>query len=66
MVLDLIDFSNGLGRNCIIFGAGMNSSVHVYNKKKYILILGKGPTQGVEDTALTAEKLYKSILLKKI
>ena len=36
----------------------MSSSVHVNNKKKYILILGKGPTQGLEDTTLTAESQY--------
>ena len=35
----------------------MNSSVHVDNKKKDILILGKGSTQGLEHT-LTAEKMY--------
>ena len=35
----------------------MNSSVHVDNKKKYILILREGPTQGLEQT-LTAEKMY--------
>ena len=34
----------------------MNSSVHVDNKKN-ILILGEGPTQGLEHT-LTAEKMY--------
>ena len=34
----------------------MSSSVHVDNKKKDILILGKGPTQGLDDTSLTAEK----------
>ena len=36
----------------------MSSSVHVDNKKKDILILGKGPTQGLDGTILTAEKLY--------
>ena len=35
----------------------MSSSPHIDNEKKYILILGKGPTQGLEHT-LTAEKLY--------
>ena len=35
----------------------MGSSVHVDNKKKYILILGKHQTQGLEHT-LTAEKIY--------
>ena len=51
-------FGNGFGRNCIIFRVDMSSSVHVDNKKKYILILGKGPTQGLDGTTLTAEKLY--------
>ena len=35
----------------------MSSSVHVYNEKKDILFLGRGPTQGLEHT-LTAEKTY--------
>ena len=33
----------------------MSPSVHVDNKGKYILILGEGPTQGLDDTKLTAE-----------
>ena len=35
----------------------MTSSTHIDIKKKYILVLGKGPTQGFEHT-LTAEKMY--------
>ena len=35
----------------------MSSSAHVDNKKKDILILGKGPTQGLEHT-LTDERMY--------
>ena len=35
----------------------MSSSVHVDNKKKDILILQKGPTQGLEHTQ-TTEKMY--------
>ena len=35
----------------------MSSSSHIDNKKKDILVLGKGPTQGLEHT-LTAEELY--------
>ena len=35
----------------------MSSSAHIDNKKKDILVLGKGPTQGLENT-LTAEKMY--------
>ena len=35
----------------------MSSSIHIDNKKKNILILRRGPTQGLE-TTLTAEKIY--------
>ena len=36
----------------------MSSSVHVDNKGKDILILGKDPTQGLGEHSLTAEKMY--------
>ena len=36
----------------------MSSSVHVDNKGKDILILGKGPTQRFGEHSLTAEKMY--------
>ena len=36
----------------------MSSSVHVDDKEKDILILGKGPTQGLDETTLTAEAKY--------
>ena len=45
------------GQNVLTFGAVMSSSAHIDNKKKDILALGKGPTQGLEHT-LTAEKMY--------
>ena len=35
----------------------MSSSAHIDNKKKDILVLRKGPTQGIEHT-LTAEKMF--------
>ena len=35
----------------------MSSSIHIDNKKKDILVLGRGTTQGLEST-LTAEKIY--------
>ena len=47
----------GFGQNVLIFGVDMSSSSHIDNKKKDILVLGKGPTQGLEHT-LTAEKMY--------
>ena len=36
----------------------MNSSSHIDNKRKDILILGRGPTQGLGEHSLTAEKMY--------
>ena len=36
----------------------MNLYVHTHNKNKDTLILGEGPTQGLDDTALTAEDKY--------
>ena len=56
MELDLIDFGfdrfdsfsffgTGLGRNVIISEVDMSSSTKIDNRKKYILILGKGPNR---------------------
>ena len=53
--------SGGTGRNVIIFGLDMNLSTKIDNRKKYILVLGKGPTQGLEHT-LSAEKILQSII----
>ena len=36
----------------------MTSSVHIDNKEKDTLILGEGPTEGLDDTTLTAEAKY--------
>ena len=52
-------FSGGRnGQNVIVSGVDMNSSIHVDNKGKDILIFGKGPTQGLGEHLLTAEKMY--------
>ena len=71
MESDLIDVdffshhSDGTGRNVIIFGVDVSSSTKIDNKKKNILILGNGPTQGLEHT-VPAEKCIQLILLKII
>ena len=36
----------------------MNSSIHIDNKGKNILILGIGPTQALGENSSTAEKMY--------
>ena len=46
------------GKNVIIFGVDMSSSMHTDNKNKDILILCNGPTQGLDDTTLAAEAEY--------
>ena len=53
-----LSVGNGFGKNVIIFGTDMSSSVNVDDKKKDILILAERPTQGLDDTTLTAEKNY--------
>ena len=58
-------FDNDFGKNVIIFGVDMSSSKKIGNRKKDILILGKGPTQGLEST-LSAEKCIQLTLLRKI
>ena len=45
------------GQNVLIFGADMSSSSHIDNKKKDILVLGKGPTQGLEHTSTAEENI---------
>ena len=54
---------NAVGRNFIIVVVDMSSSMHIDNKQKYIVILGEGLTQGLDDTTLTAKKkLFKLAL----
>ena len=36
----------------------MSPSPNIDNKGKYILVLGRGPTQGLGEDLLTAEKMY--------
>ena len=38
----------------------MSPSVHIDDKGKDILILGKGPSQGFDDTTLTAKTQYST------
>ena len=55
---DFFSIGNEVGRNVITFGIDMSSYPHIDNKGKDILILGKGPIQGLGEHSLTAEKLY--------
>ena len=55
-----------IGRNVIIFGVDMSSSTNLDNKGKDILIFGKGPTQGLGEHSLSAEKMYSINFSKTI
>ena len=65
-------FGNRTGRNLIILGTDMSSSVHASNKAKNILVFGKYFVQELDNRTIYAEKLYsinfnktnKKILLK--
>ena len=46
------------GKNVIVFEGDMSSSVHIDNKNKDSSIFGKGPTQRLDDTMLTAKAQY--------
>ena len=60
-------FGNGLGENCIIFGADLSSiSSHANNKKNNILVLGKDFVQRRNGTTIYAENLYKINFTEKI
>ena len=51
----LTDFS--AGKNVFVFEVDMDVSMHIANKGKNILILGKGPTQELDDIMLTDSSL---------
>ena len=55
----------GFGQNVLIFGADMSFSSHIDNKKKDILVLGKGPTQGLEHTLTTEKMCWVNFTLTK-
>ena len=47
-----------MGRNAIIFGVDMSSSIHATNRANHIYVMGEGFVKGIHDTALYAEKNY--------
>ena len=61
----LLADGNGIGKNMIIVFANMNSFMSIDSKNTHILILHKVLMDGLDYTALTAEKEYLSILLGK-
>ena len=64
MILDSMHIHNfplpdcNFGKNIIIFGVDNSYSVHVDNKKRNIIVLDEGLTQGLDNIAITAEDKY--------
>ena len=52
--------SGGYGKNVIIFGANLSSSVHAYNRANNILTLGKDFIQRINGATIYAEKMYST------
>ena len=52
--------SEGDGKNVIVFGADLSSSVHANNKVNKVLVLGKTFIQGINGTTIYAEKIYST------
>ena len=52
-------------KNVIIIGVDKSLSVHIDNKKKYILFLGKSPTHRLDDTTLKAQYLINFFKIKQ-
>ena len=50
--------NGGDGKNVIIFGADLSSSVHANNKVNSILVLGKHFIQGINGKTTYAERMY--------
>ena len=50
-----------MGKIVIIFEAGIDSSAHIDDKNKGILIFGKGPIQGLDNSTLTVKYKYPLI-----
>ena len=52
------------GKNIIGFGVDHSSSVYIDNKNRNILVLGEEPTQGLDNTTITADAKYPFNFIK--
>ena len=54
-----LSFTDGrMGKNIIILGDDLSSSVYVDNKGNDVVIVGEELTQGLDDITITAEAIY--------
>ena len=48
------------GKNVFIFGVDTSSSIHSTNKRQNVYVLGKDFVQGINNTTIYPEKIYKT------
>ena len=60
-----VSFGNNFAGNIIIFGVDNSSSPRTDNWKKNFLVLGEGPTDGINDSTDAAEKKVVLNLVKQ-
>ena len=60
----LWNFGNDFAINIVIFGVDNSSSSTTNNRKNNFLVLGKGPTQGINDSTGVVEKNSVLFLVK--
>ena len=63
--MEQLTFDNGFARNVAIFGFDNNSSLHSENGKNNSLILGAGPTYGINGSFDAPEKKSLVLILLK-
>ena len=51
-------FDNDIARNVTIFGVDNSSSSHANNRKNNYLMLGEGPTSGINESFGSPEKNF--------
>ena len=58
-------FGNDFARNAVIFGVDDSQRSHTDNRKNNFLVLGEGPTDGINDGTDVAGKKVVLILVKQ-
>ena len=62
----MLQLLENVARNVVIFGVDYSSLSQTNNRKNNVLVLGKGPTQEINDTTGAAEKKIVLIFVQRI
>ena len=61
-----LSFDNDYAGNVAIFGVDNSSASHTDNQRNNFLVLGEGPTEGINNSVGAAEKNLALTLIKQI